>query len=139
MKAIILSILAVCCLPFFGVGLYDVYQNYAEIRTFVGTEGTVVGNRYATVMEDGIATSFYQPEVEFDLPDGRKMRFTDKVGSLPPDYEVGNKLRVLYDPANPNNARIHSLKRFWLAPTIFMIVGILPILIAYLILRRLNF
>jgi len=138
MKAIILVFVAICSLPFFGVGLYEAFENYGETVNFVRTEGTVAGNSYQTLTEDGVTSGFYLPEVEFLLADGRKIRFTDKAGSLPPDYEKGAKVDVLYDPKNPETARINSWKRVWLAPSIFMTVGLLPLIIAAVILHRLK-
>lgn len=138
MRSIILSILAVCCLPFFLVGLYEAYKNYREISGFVHTGGIVVGNYYSTSYHDGNVSGAYQPEVEFLLPTGDKARFTDGIGSLPPDYETGEKVEVVYDPNNPQKARINSLKRIWFAPVLFMAIGLVPFTIFFFILRRLN-
>lgn len=138
MKTIILTFLAVCCLPFFFVGLYEAYQNNQAIKNFTHTEGTVVGNSYTTTYEDGNAVGSYLPQVEFTTTNGKNIRFTDQIGSLPPDYEIGSKVQIIYQPANPTNARIHSLKRLWLAPTIFMTVGLLPMIIGLIIIWHLK-
>ncbi len=138
MKTIIFAFIAICSLPFFFVGLYEAYRNTSEISSFVETEGLVVGNSYITTIEEGNAAGSYLPEVEFSLPNGTKSRFTDKIGSVPPDYEIGSKVKIIYEPENPSNARINSWKRIWLAPVILMTVGLLPLVISLIILRRLN-
>lgn len=138
MKTIVLAIVAFCSLPFFLVGLYDAYHNIHEISIFIQTEGTVVENSFVTIVEDGNGVGSYLPQVEFALPDGNKIRFTDKVGSLPPDYEIGETVQIIYQPENPANACINSWKRIWLAPVILMSVGILPLIICFVILHRLK-
>jgi hypothetical protein len=57
------------------------------------------------------------------------VRFTDDVGSLPPDYEEGASVNAIYNPANVREARIKSWRRLWLAPTLLCFVGLLPILV----------
>jgi hypothetical protein len=47
----------------------------------------------------------YSPVVEFEAG-GRKYRFKDSVGSNPPSHRTGERVGVLYDPANPKDARI---------------------------------
>lgn len=138
MKAVILTFLAVVCLPFFGVGLYEAYQSYSQTSGFVHTEGIVVGNYYAVINTDGSNAGAYQPQVEFSLPSGEKKRFTDAIGSLPPDYEIGATVPVIYNPNHPPTARIHSWKHLWCAPVLFMTIGLLPLIIGFILMRRLN-
>jgi hypothetical protein len=47
----------------------------------------------------------YSPVVEFEAF-GRKYRFKDSIGSNPPSHRTGESVAVLYDPANPKDARI---------------------------------
>jgi Protein of unknown function (DUF3592) len=47
----------------------------------------------------------WSPVVEFEAG-GRKQRFKDSMGSNPPSYRTGERVGVLYDPANPRDARI---------------------------------
>ena len=138
MKSLILVISAVCGLPFLGIGLHEAYRNNRDIENFALASGMVVGNSYANVFNDGQVSGVYLPIVEFVLPDGRKIRFTDRVGSLPPDYEVGASLEIIYNPDNPSNARINSWKRLWLVPVLLMIVGSLPFIVGIIISRRLQ-
>lgn len=138
MKSLILIISAICGLPFVGVGLHEVYQSSREIENFAHASGTVVGNSYATVMNDGNVSGVYLPIIEFVLPDKGKIRFTDKVGSLPPDYEVGASVEIIYNVENPADARINSWKRLWLVPVLLIAVGLLPIIVGIILARRLQ-
>ncbi len=52
----------------------------------------------------------WAPVVEF-THDGRRYRFRDPVGSNPPSWGRGDRAAVLYDPANPADARID--RGFW--------------------------
>jgi hypothetical protein len=139
MKVFVYLILSVTCLPFFAVGAFETYSTARELQSNARVVGTVTGNVYSTTNNDGVVSGAYHPAVEFTDLSGAKARFTDRIGSLPADYELGMSVEVIFEPDKPQNARIYSWKRFWLAPTIFVLVGVLPFLIAALIMRRLNF
>jgi len=137
-KALIIVISTVCGLPFLRTGLYEAYRENREIENFAHISGTVVGNSYATVFDNGNVSGAYLPVIEFVLPDERKIRFTDQVGSFPPDYEVGASLEIIYNSENPSDARINSWKRLWLVPIILIAVGSLPFIAGVIITRRLQ-
>lgn len=119
---------AVFVMPFFGVGCYEIYKIKRLHDDFVRTEGTVVGNSYSRAADD--EGGAYHPVIEFEIADGGgKTRFTDGVGSFPPDYAAGERLAVLYNPANPQEARVYSWKRIWLVPGLFIFIGLLPLLV----------
>ena len=138
MKLFISVILAFTCLPFLGVGLYEVYESKRELDASLRSVGRVTGNSYSQINIDGNLSGAYHPVVEFTDARGDKIRFTDGIGSLPADYEIGAAVEVVYNQETPDKARIYSWKRFWLAPTIFIVVGLLPVIIGIIVLRRLN-
>lgn len=57
---------------------------------------------------DEQGNEFYYPVVEFVLADGSRKTAQMPEGSWPPRYEVGEAVTVLYDPAQPLNARVKS-------------------------------
>lgn len=130
LSLIVVGFVALMCLPFFGVGLYEAYRSRQQLSGFRRAEGRVVDNSYATINDNGTITGAYHPVVEFRPAGGSPVRFTDGIGSLPPDYEVGAQVPVIYNPENHREARIYTWKRVWLAPTIFMAVGVLPVIVA---------
>ena len=138
MRALVFVISLVCGLPFLGVGLHEVYQTKCEIKNFAHAHGTVIGNSYATVFSDGNVTGVYLPVIDFVLPNERKIRFTDHVGSFPVDYEVGTSLEVIYNPENPIDARINSWKRLWFTPGLLIAIGLLPFIVRTIFVRRLQ-
>jgi hypothetical protein len=96
------------------------------LNTFVSTRGTVVANDYRAFVSGGAS---YVAIVEFQTKEGKRVRFTDGIGTFPPEFQVGSQVDVLYDPNDTAKARINSWTRLWLAPTIFITVGTLPVLI----------
>lgn len=54
----------------------------------------------------------YRPVVTFDA-EGQEHTFTGRVGSDPPQYEVGEQVDVLYDPRDPSAARLASGFAYW--------------------------
>jgi len=115
--------------PFLLIGLSQVYRVVQLERNWVSTRGTVVDN----VVVAFASGASYAPVVDFWTLEGETVRFADGVGSIPPDYEVGAEVKVLYDPDDVRNARVASWKRLWLAPTIITCVGLLPILIVVVV------
>jgi hypothetical protein len=55
----------------------------------------------------------YAPVFSFSAADGRTYTVTSNVSSYPSDFSVGVSVRVRYDPANPQNARIHTFNQTW--------------------------
>ncbi len=76
------------------------------------------------------------PVVEFQLPDGTKVTFTEPTHTnttmldLVIDFIDGfvlkkdlSKVNVLYDPNNPQKARVHNFTYFYFMPILLFIIG----------------
>lgn len=77
--------------------------------------------------ETKVTSEYYYPVVEFDLPDGNHKRVQLSEGSWPPEYEIGEPVTILYDPAHPLDARIKSSSStllMWIFPGITGFIGI---------------
>jgi hypothetical protein len=122
--------------PFVALGAVEAYRVHAQLRASELVVGTVVANRLIEDQRDGVDERSYRPEVVFRTRDGATHRFTDGAGSLPPDYAVGDNVAVLQASQPAEAPRIASWKRLWLAPTLFIVVGLLPGAVAWLVLRR---
>lgn len=59
------------------------------------------------------SSSTYRAVVEFTTATGKRIEFTSGVGSSPPSHRVGEAVTVLYDPAEPQSARIKSFFQLW--------------------------
>ena len=70
---------------------------------------------------------YYYPVVEFNLPNGNLRTVQLSEGSWPAAYAIGDPITVLYDPQQPNNARIQSSSSTllaWIGPGITGLVGL---------------
>ena len=112
--------------PFLLIGLSQVYRVVQVERNWISAPGTVVDNVVVARATGGS----YAPVVDFQSLEAGAVRFTDGVGTIPPDYEVGAEVKVLYDPDDVHSARVVSWKRLWLGPTLLICAGLLPVLIA---------
>jgi hypothetical protein len=91
-------------------------------RLWLETNGTVVANESL-----GLRASV--PVVQFSTADGQLVQFTSKVGASRRDRLVnesyfveGEIVPVIYDPRNPQSARIRTGFIFW-GPSIALISG----------------
>jgi hypothetical protein len=76
--------------PFLVIGLSEVYKTAQTINAFTSARGTVVDNVWQAFAEGGAA---YTPLIEFQTGDGQTVRFTDGIGTYPPEYEA---LKLMY-------------------------------------------
>jgi hypothetical protein len=118
-----LLVFSLAGLPFIILGLFEVGKTASMLSRFSRVEGVVLENVWQSFAE-GAA---YAPHVEYQSADGQSRRFTDGVGTIPADYTVGEKVVVLYDPQGVEAPRIHSWMRIWLAPLMFIGVGLVPV------------
>ena len=67
----------------------------------------------------------YAPVFSFTAADGGSYTVTSDVGSSPAGFDVSDRVRVRYDPSNPNSARIHTFFQTWAGSAISAGVGVL--------------
>jgi hypothetical protein len=104
---------------------------YSNTTGFVARAATAEGKVIDLVRDRSSSgsSSTYRPVVEFTIPTGLRVEFTSGVGTSPPAYRVGEPVTVLYDPVDPNKARIKSFFSLWFG---FMIVFALGLIFAIL-------
>lgn len=74
---------------------------------------------------DGDDGSVFYPVVAFHVADGRAVRTPTRSGGYPPPARVGERVEVIYDPANPQNVALYPFRKSESAlPIIALIVGI---------------
>jgi hypothetical protein len=120
----------------FGLSVRSIVTTRQFLAVAVAADGVVV-DLSESVDEDG---STYFPVVRFVAPDGQVVRFKSGIGSNPPDYRVGDPVRVLYDPSNPRTARLDTWGNRWGGALAGMIVGgvLLLLLAAVLVFGRVS-
>jgi uncharacterized protein DUF3592 len=77
--------------------------------------------------KDQAGQVFYFPVVEFYLPDESRQTVQLSEGSTSPEYTTGEAVIILYDPEQPNTARIKSFGStllMWIVPIITGVVGL---------------
>lgn len=102
-------------LGFFGWGVYAASTAYRLETNGAITEGIVTEMDEST--SDG--STSYSPIVEFQA-NGQTYSFDGNVSSYPPQYHVGQSVKVRYDKDDPSNAQIDKWTERWLMPVILI-------------------
>jgi hypothetical protein len=87
----------------------------------------VVKHREYVDQQDDVYDDYYFPVVRFTASDGKTHEVQMSEGSSSQEYEAGNEVTVLYDPARPLDARIKSVGSsalMWILPGITGILGV---------------
>lgn len=61
--------------------------------------------------------------VSFVTTEGKQIKFSSHTGNNPSGFTEGESVEVLYDPANPNNARINDFYILYLGVTVLGFIG----------------
>ena len=67
----------------------------------------------------------YHPILRYRTQEGATKEIVSSVGSNPPRYQKGDSVAILYDPARPDDMRIHSVANVWIVPLILGFVGVI--------------
>lgn len=108
------------------VGSFFIFSNTTGfIRRAAQAEGKVIDlERSRSSSSSGSRSSTYRPVVEFTTATGKRIEFTSSVGSSPPSHRVGEPVTVLYNPADPQSARIKSFFQLWFGFLIVFFMGL---------------
>lgn len=90
--------------------LYFTYGQYLKtqhlLENGIKTTGTVV----SYVTSSGDNGTMYQPIINFKDKKGRQREFISEISSKPPAYEIGERVKLVYDSKKDSNVKIIS---FW--------------------------
>ena len=92
------------------------------IRHSVEVDGEVV--RLERSQDRGRYGYTYAPVFSFNSAAGETYTVSSDIGSSPAGFSIGDSVRVRYDPADPRDARIHSLFQTWGAPVLTGFIGV---------------
>ena len=105
------GLISIGCL--FG-GIYGIVSQNRKRKGSASVPGIVVGleKRILSAGSSGV----YCPVVEFTDQHGEKHRFESSFGSMPASNKIGDTVRIIYHPSNPNEAEIDSGMSKYLVP-----------------------
>jgi hypothetical protein len=130
--------------PVIGVGLligagFAVYRTNQFRRTASEAIGEVVDfYEYDSSDDDGGTTHMYDPVIRFTPEGGSAVEHRSGIASSSRDYKLGTKLRVLYDPKNPEKFQINSPFRLYFAAGILAFMGVVFTLVGVLVALAFN-
>ncbi len=134
-----MTIIALIFLFVGGISLFFAYKKYQDTKKFIqkaiSAEGVVikVDERMETSTDsDGYTTNvkMYTPVIKFLTQDGKEIVFTSQVSTNNKNaWKVDQKLVVLYDPEDPQKARINKRTNLYFLPIILTIIGLVFMLL----------
>ncbi|MEO8089185.1 MAG: DUF3592 domain-containing protein [Gemmatimonadales bacterium] len=126
-----MKILRIVCGVFsiIGIGMlvasFFVFSNTTSfIARAVEADGRVTDLERARSNSSSGSSTTYRPVVEFITATGKRIEFVSSVGSSPPSHRVGEAVKVLYNPTNPQSARIKSFFQLWFGFLIVFALGL---------------
>ena len=103
-------------------GLVSWYNTSSFLAKCVITKGLIVSHDIQTNQneEDNSTTSF--PIFRFEIPQN-ETKFTVR-SNVSGQMREGQEIEILYDPQNPQDAKINSLSHTWMIPIIVTSMGL---------------
>jgi Protein of unknown function (DUF3592) len=99
---------------------------FVRTRIFLGraqeVKGTVIRMVYSHSSEGG---GTYSPVYQFRTIEGQMIEVGDSVSSNPPMFHEGQIIDVLYDPSNPQKARIKKWMSLYFTSTLLAGMGLI--------------
>lgn len=118
---------------------------FIRTRIFIGkaqeVKGTVIRLVWSPSSEGG---GGYSPVYQFRTISGQMIEKADNLSSNPPMFQEGQTIDVLYDPENPQNARIKKWMSLYFVSILLGGMGLIfggvgVVLLIFQVLDRLNF
>ncbi|WP_085901275.1 DUF3592 domain-containing protein [Kiloniella majae] len=121
LKYIFMSV-GLITLSVMGIWSYTTHNFVDNAHSAQGTVIDLIQSRSSS--SSSTSNSYvYRPEVIFQTATGEEVTFQSSTGSNPPAYNRGEKVSVLYNPENPQDAKIDGTLSLWLGPLILGVIG----------------
>jgi hypothetical protein len=114
------------------IALAALLHSWWFVNTAARATGIVIEMREQTDKEDGATT--YSPTFRFRDASGAEHTVASTASSSPPRHRIGDAVRVLYRPSDPESARIDGYWYLWGFPTITGFVGTFSLAIGLVVL-----
>ncbi len=121
---------------FLSIVVYLTLSTLQFQKTALQAVGTVVKFHEKVSTKDHKIETMYYPEFAFLDAENKLHLIESSSGSYPPAYEIGEKVTMLYQAEDPDNAKADSLSDLWVGPIVLSILGVaflLPALIMFII------
>jgi hypothetical protein len=108
-----------------GMSLLVVAANFFSADSDLAAKGGRAEGSVTEIEEYRVAGGkrMYRPHVGFIDAAGQRRTFVSNLGSNPASYARGDKVTVIYDPANPARAEIDSFLARYLGTLVFGAFG----------------
>jgi hypothetical protein len=103
------------------VALGAAFYSWHFVGTAERTTGTIIEMREQRDKENG--GTLYAPTFSFRDASGVQHIVASNVWSAPPQHRVGDTVAVLYQPTDPQGARMNGYWHLWGLPTITGLLG----------------
>jgi hypothetical protein len=115
-----------------ALGAFSVVRTEMFIHSSIAVDGKIVDMRQMR----GRRGAIFAPVFRFNLQDGQVYVVGSNTGTNPPQFKIGDRVKVLYRPGHPEGARIDSFGQLFLFPLAAGIVGGSLTVLTVLIFRR---
>ena len=95
-----------------AIGIFIWIRTQAFLSTAQETKGTVIRMVSSSSSEGGIS---YAPVFKFTTIQGQVIEVEEKISSNPPQFQTGQVIDILYDPQDPNRARVKKWFNLYLS------------------------
>jgi hypothetical protein len=133
---IVRAVFVVAGLLFLGRALFGALSTESLLHESIAVNGRIVGlEQVHRVQRSGYK---YVPVFRFTLENGQPFTLQSRVGANPPEFKVGDPVKVYYKRDHPEWAVINSLGQLWMDDVALASVGFFLIAFGALLFRARN-
>lgn len=107
-----------------GFALRGIYRSKAFASRAARASGIIVGAEPVRRISSSRRRPVYAPVVRFADSSGREVEFTSDVAGSGIESRVGAAVTVVYDPDNPENARLDGAVSLYAGPAALLVIGL---------------
>ena len=115
-------------------GFFMIKSTISFLNNSEKTEGVVTNIIQSRSSDSG--NYMYSPEVSFVDNNEKTISFTSNVSSNVSTYKMGDKIPVIFNKENSQDAKINTAFQLWFGPALMTVLGIIFFLIGLLTLIR---
>jgi Protein of unknown function (DUF3592) len=105
-----------------AIGIFIWIRTRAFISTAQEVKGTVIRMVASSGSEGG---TVYAPVFKFTTMQGQVIEVEERIASNPPEFKTGQVVDILYDPQDPNRARVKKWFNLYFVPLLLGGMGLI--------------